>query len=93
MFAVVRFVMYIDDLDRCSDGKSVMILEAVQLLFNETSPKSSSTGLLTEYGGWLVFCAKVSCWWLRVKAWFKVRLPAWCGASSGPTSDLVTSRQ
>ena len=59
--------MYIDDLDRCSDGKSVEILEAVQLLFNETAPGSSSAGLLTEHGGWRVFCAKVTCSWLRIK--------------------------
>ena len=65
--------MYIDDLDRCSDGKSVMILEAVQLLFNETPPEvpeSSKEGLLAEYGGKTMYWAKMvlrvwSCWlWL-----------------------------
>ena len=61
--------MYIDDLDRCTDGKSVEILEAVQLLFNETAPGSSSAGLLTEHGGWRVLCAKAACSWLRIKAW------------------------
>ena len=67
-------VMCVDDLDRCKDGKSVKTLEAVQLLFNETAPPTSSgAGLFTKHGGWQVFCAMATCCWLRAKA----RLSAW----------------
>lgn len=47
----VRFVMYVDDLDRCNNGKSVEILEAVQLLFNEVAPANVIAGSMTEFSG------------------------------------------
>ena len=62
---MVRFVLYIDDLDRCTDGKSVQVLEAVQLLFNETVPAAG--GLLAEDLGWVVLWAKATVSWRRFK--------------------------
>ena len=83
--------MYIDDLDRCSDGKSVQILEAVQLLFNETAPNNSSGGLFAEFGGWRVFRAKIACSWLRIKTWMDGRF---CSSTChGTTSSAHNSDQ
>ena len=83
---MVRFVVCIDDLDRHTDGKSVKILEAVQLRFNETAPPtSSSAGLFTEHGGWQVFCAKVTCRWLRASWGCRSSRQACCTAASRET--------
>ena len=63
---VVRFVMCVDDLDRRTNGKSVQVLEAVQLLFNEAVPDAG--GPLADHGGWLVLWAKAAVAWRRFKA-------------------------
>ena len=41
--------MCVDDLDRRTNGKSVQVLEAVQLLFNEAVPDAG--GPLADHGG------------------------------------------
>jgi len=62
--------MYIDDLDRCSKGKSVQILEAVQLLFNETLPERSESAF-DAHSGWLMFCAKMTVSWQLLWLWVR----------------------
>ena len=34
----VKYVITIDDLDRCTDGKAIKVLSALQLFFNEVAP-------------------------------------------------------
>ena len=66
-----RFVLFIDDLDRCTDGKAVAILEAVQLLFNETTPPDETLLAATHECGVAPIIGSVLCtarlmwFWMR----------------------------
>ena len=96
VYAVVRFVVYIDDLDRCSDGKSVMILEAVQLLFNETPPEDLEDSLIAEFGGRAVRWARLSCFltrlWSRTTSCFSCgNCPGCFSCASGHTASAERS--
>ena len=96
VYAVVRFVVYIDDLDRCSDGKSVMILEAVQLLFNETPPEDPGDSLIAEFGGRAVRWARLSCFlmrlWSRTTSCFSCgNCPGYFSCASGNTASAERS--
>ena len=96
VYAVVRFVVYIDDLDRCSDGKSVMILEAVQLLFNETPPEDLEDSLIAEFGGRAVRWARLSCFltrlWSRTTSCFSCgNCPGCFSCASGDTASAERS--
>ena len=86
---MVRFVVYIDDLDRCSDGKSVMILEAVQLLFNETPPEDLEDSLITEFGGRAVRWARFSCFLLRL--WSRTTSCISCDSCHCASGDVASA--
>ena len=75
------------DLDRCTNGKSVAILEAVHILFHETRPEDSAyfgRRFLIHSIWWL--------WWRRMCYWLNwcccIAVPSWlccCWTRNAPT--------
>ena len=75
------------DLDRCTNGKSVEILEAVHILFHETRPEDSAyfgRRFLIHSIWWL--------WWRRMCYWLNwcccIAVPSWlccCWTRNAPT--------
>jgi len=83
----VVIVNFIDDLDRCTNGKSVAILEAVHILFHETRPEDSA-----YFGRRFLIHSISGLWWRRMCYWFNwfccIAVPSWlccCWTSNAPT--------